>query len=155
MREEARKARLVGKSTYKTTNVDPFDLLKIKPITKERDWDKGKTLSEAQRRILREKMGLNPDDYPYRQAKQLLDAQFKIWNDAREKGFFPCTMKMCNVLKKHGINGVGMPIETGKQYMDAIAKNGWRLPEGFVPQAVAPKPAQKESAAIESDDVPF
>jgi superfamily II DNA or RNA helicase len=152
--EEARKARLVGKSTYKTTAVDPFDLLKIKPITKERDWDKGKSLSEKQRGILREKMGLNPDDYPYRQGKQLIDAQFKIWNEAREKGFFPCTMKMCKVLKKHGIDAVGMPIETGKQYIDAIAKNGWHLPEGFVPQA-APAKAQETKTKIEDDDVPF
>ena len=156
--EEARKAGLKGKATYKTQSIDPFDIFKIKPITKERDWDKGKVLSEGQRRILREKMGLNPDAYTYAQARQLLDAQFKVWNDAREKGFFPCTMKMVTLLKKHGVDAVGMPIEKGKLYIDAIAKNGWHKP-AVMPEyhalSDAAEPAGDTPEPFTSDDVPF
>ena len=155
---EARKANLVFKAKYSLQSIDPFNLLHIKPITSERGWEKGKALSEAQRRIMREKMGLNPDDYKYAQAKQLLDAQFKIWKEAKEKGFFPCTMPMIKLLAKHGVDGVGVPIEQGKAWLDAISKNGWKKP-AILPTlkktSPIPPPRSNVSGPLVDGDVPF
>ncbi len=48
----ARKAKLIGKATFKTQSVDPFDIFQIKPKP-VRGWDKGKVLSDRQRETFR------------------------------------------------------------------------------------------------------
>lgn len=150
----ARKAKLLFKASYKTGKVDPFDVLDIKP-TVVRGWEKGKQLSEGQKNILTKHLGLNPDDFTYHQAKQILDKQFEIWNAAKEGGYHACSFKMIKTLKKYGVDATSLPIERGKAALDAIAKNGWRgLPEGFKlkPSSIPPPPSNQP--VINSDD-PF
>jgi superfamily II DNA or RNA helicase len=155
---EARRLRLVAKSTFKTQRINPFDVLQIKPVA-ERGWGKGKILSEGQKRILREKMGLNPDEFTYGQARQLLDKQFAIWNKAKESGVFAPTFKMMATLKKHGVDATNLSFKQASATIDAIAKNGWNLPKGFVPPIDnLPKPVASVTTNNEpliDTDVPF
>lgn len=149
LEEAARKARLVAKASFKTQSVNPFDVFQIKPV-KARGWDKGKVLSEKQKSIMREKMGLNPDDYEYKDAKVLIDQQFKIWKDGL------CPFKMIKALKKFGVDAVGMKREIGSAWMDAIKANGWRRPAGFVPPSVVKIPARPVSHNNAMDsEIPF
>jgi superfamily II DNA or RNA helicase len=76
--ESARKAKVVAKVSYTTSEINPFDAFDLTPA-KDRGWDNNRTLSEAQRLLMRNKMNLNPDDYTYAQARQLLNEQFKRW----------------------------------------------------------------------------
>jgi superfamily II DNA or RNA helicase len=155
---EARRAKLVVKSTYKTQRIDPFDVLKIKPV-KERGWDKGRVLSEPQKRILREKMGLNPDDFTYGAAKQILNKQFEIWGKAKDAGVFAPTFKMMGILSKHGVDATKLSFKQASATIDAIAKNGWKLPANFRPPTNHPLPAPKKTNTsnepLIDTDVPF
>ena len=156
LEEVARKAKLRAKASFKTQNINPFDAFQIKPVA-ARGWDKGRTLSEGQKRVLRETMGLNPDAYQYHEAKQILDKQFDIWKKAKEGGYHACTLKMINRLRKYNIDATAMPIEKGKACLDAIAKNNWQLPKNFiVPGSVKipPRPAPSATEAFVGD-VPF
>jgi len=155
LEEAARKAKLVAKTSFKTQKIDPFDAYQIKPVA-ARGWDKGRTLSEGQKGVLR-KMGLDPADYEYHQAKQILDKQFEIWKKAKEGGYHACTLKMINRLKKYNIDATGMSIEKGKACLDAIAKNNWQLPKNFVVPGsvkIPPRPAPSAPEAFQ-DDTPF
>ena len=147
--EFIRKAKIVAKVEYKSQRVDPFDVLQVKPA-QVRGWDKGRVLTEPQKKIMREYMGLNPDDFEYPKAKQLIDQQFRIW----ELGL--CSFKMMKKLRKFGIDASSMKKEIGHQYLDAIAKNGWHgLPPGFEPGTfnfpIPPRPTK----ATSNDDIPF
>lgn len=155
---EARRARLVVKASYKTQKIDPFDVLKIKPV-KERGWDKGRVLSEPQKRILREKMGLNPDDFTYGAAKQLLNKQFEIWGKAKESGVFAPTFKMMGILSKHGVDATKLSFKQASATIDAIAKNGWKLPANFRPPTTnalpPPRKTNTNNEPLIDGDVPF
>lgn len=158
--EEARKSRLVAKSSYVKQKVDPFDVLQIKP-TKPHGWDKGKVLSPGQRRVMTEHMGLNPDEFDFSTAKQIIDGQFAIWKAAKDGGYHACSYKMIKRLKQYGVDAIKMPIEVGHAYMDAIAKTNWRgVPDGFVPpngqkKFSAPKRMTVAANGSEGDDIPF
>jgi len=153
----ARKAKLKAKASFKTQSVNPFDILQIKPH-KERGWDQGRKLSEGQKEVMRKHMELNPDDYTYSEAKQIIDGQFLIWNKAKEGGYRAPTFKMIKKLKSHGVDARFMPIGVAGEYMDAIKTNGWHgLPEGFQPKSqvvIPPRPAAMQYAT-QTDDIPF
>jgi superfamily II DNA or RNA helicase len=119
--EEARRARLTVKAKYSTQKIDPFDVLHIEPV-KLRGWDSGKVLSEKCRRILSERMGIDPDSIPYPQGMQLVREQLRRWNEGL------CSMKQAATLKKFGYDGANMKFEEAKTTIDAIAANGWRRP---------------------------
>lgn len=156
----ARKARIKLKASFKIQNVNPFDALKITP-GKMRGWDEGKLLSEGQKKVMREHMNLNPDDYKYHDAKKIIDAQFLIWQKAREGGYRAPSFKMINKLSKHGIDARFMPIQKAGEYLDAIKSNGWQgVPDGFKPKAdvvIPPRPIRVATLPPqESEDwVPF
>jgi type I site-specific restriction endonuclease len=155
LEEAARKSRLVGKSTYKVQVIDPFDCFHIKPVHKTRGWDDGLQLSDKQRKLMKERMGLDPDAYTFAQAKQILNKQFEIWNKARENGYHACSLKQINLLKKFGVDALNMPMEAACKYLDAIANNRWKgLPEGFVPPIIEAKRPEPVTS-IEEDNVPF
>lgn len=116
-KEAARKARLIGKATFTARNINPFDAFGLNP-EKSRGWDSGKQLSEKQRMILL-KSGVNPEGMAYHAAKQLLNEQFRRWNNKL------CTLKQANLLRKHGYETKEMPMKTASSLIDALAKNGW------------------------------
>ncbi len=143
---EARKANLVAKAIYKTQVIDPFDILKIKPITKERGWDKGKQFSEGQRKFL-QNLGFYPDKITYAQGKQIMDAAGK----RRENHL--STLNQITTLKKFKIDAADYTFQQASATIDAIAKNGWQKPANLPPLVPAlPKEVKQE---LQSEDVPF
>lgn len=120
-REAARKVRLVASVKYNTKFVNPFDVLDIQP-QRARGWDAGKTLTEKQRNILL-KAGVNPDNMPYQQARQVIGELFRRWGGQLS------TIKQCALLRKHGYDGTNMTMKEASATIDAIAKNGWRRPD--------------------------
>ncbi len=119
--EEARKAKLVAKVKYTSRTVNPFDVFEIQP-TQARGWDAGKTLSEKQRGLLL-KQGVNPDELPYVQGRQLIAEMFRRW-DAKL-----CSLKQAALLKRFGYDTHDVTRERASQIIDALAKNGWRRAE--------------------------
>jgi superfamily II DNA or RNA helicase len=117
--EEARKARLVAKVKFSTKQINPFDLLQIRPVTRDRCWDAGKQLSEKQKSVLL-KVGVNPDDMPYAQAKQVLNEQFRRWNKKL------ASLKQLNVLKRFGYTDPNMEFKTASDLLTRLAGNRWK-----------------------------
>lgn len=139
--EQARKARLVAKSSFKSQSIDPFDILQIKPA-KPRGWDEGKQLSEKMSSILR-KAGFNPDEMDYAKAKQLVGILVDRWSNHK------CTLKQAKLLKKFGYD-TEMSMDDAKKTIDAIAQNGWRRVENLVLKKSVKIPSRREV-----DDVPM
>lgn len=142
LEEEARKANLVAKAKYTSQPVDPFDLLQIKPATKTRAWDEGKTFTEKQAAFLR-RNGIDPDTIQYNHGKQLMAAM----GQRREAGL--CTMGQLKTLKKYGIKTDGVTFEHAHKIIDAIAANGWCKPANL------PTTESKPVMAVESENEPF
>lgn len=136
--EAARKAKLVGKATYKTQRVDPFDILQIKPV-KSRGWDDGKVLKDGSRNLLRNVFGVDPDEIGYTKGMQLV-REFYSRKDSGK-----CTFGQAKLLKRYGFP-TELSFESAKATIDVIAKNGWRKPDGFMPPIDVP---------VDSDNVPF
>lgn len=125
MAEKARKAKLVGKASYVTTSINPFDAFQLEPV-KERGWDAGKNLSPKQRDIL-QKQGVDPDKIGYTQGKQLLVETFRRWSENL------CTVRQANLLLKHGYETKNMKMAEASKLIDALAKNGWKKPSEMLP----------------------
>lgn len=148
--EEARKARLIIKSSYKSSTIDPFGILGIKPITNERGWEKGKQFTENQRTFLKNN-NWDPSKLSYSQGKQIMDAMGK----RRDKQL--CTMKQAALLVKHKCNP-DVTFEVAKSMIDQIAANGWHRPTMFnLPTKPLPPPKGKQVLpnGFTGDDVPF
>lgn len=117
--EEARKCKLVAKVKFSSKSVNPFDIFQIAP-TKERGWDQGKILTEKQRGIL-VRQGVNPDDMPYSQSKQVLNEMFRRMNQKL------ATLNQIKALKRFGYGEANkMTFSDASIALSAIAKNGWR-----------------------------
>jgi len=149
--EEARKARLVGKAHYKTTAINPFDLLQIKPITSTRGWDKGKVASEKMRKVMRENIKVNADDYSYAQTRQLISEFFRRIENKL------CTIKQAATLKKFGVEPKDVTFDNARSMLDQIANNGWKKPASFaLPKMKCPPPRNPNLVgALVDADVPF
>jgi superfamily II DNA or RNA helicase len=80
--EEARKAGLLAKSNYSTTEVGAFDHNHNKIPSHSRMSKDGRTFSEKQLKVLR-LAGCNPANYPYRQGQAIISAQIKKWEAAK------------------------------------------------------------------------
>lgn len=119
--DEARRARLTVKAKYSTQKVDPFDVFQIQPV-KPRGWDSGKVLSEKCRRILQERIGIDPDSIPYSQGMQLVRVQLRRWEQKL------CSFGQAKVLKKFGYDTSNIKFDDAKALIDAIKNNGWRRP---------------------------
>lgn len=135
--EEAKRARLTAKAKYSVQSVDPFDVLEIQPV-KERGWDNGKQLTDKCRKILQEKMGIDPDSIPYSQGMQLVREQLRRWNENL------CSFKQAKILKKHGYDA-NTTFDDARKIIDGLAANGWKRPASPIPPV--PQPAQ--------NDIPF
>lgn len=118
--EMARKAGIKAKANYVISSLNPFDIFEIQP-ERERGWDSGKQLSEKQRAVLL-KSGIDISQFSYHQSKQILNEQFRRWNNKL------ATFKQCKLLKKHGYETKDLPMKKASELIDALAKNGWRKP---------------------------
>ncbi len=129
LEESARKSRLVIPATYKMQKVDPFDLLQVKPVTNT-GIQNNKVLSERQRKVLKN-AGYNPDSMEYGRAAQLVSLIVERFRNGK------CSLGQAKLLKKFG-QDVNMSKEAAKKTIDAIAKNGWKVPENFEAPEVTP-----------------
>jgi len=143
--EAARKTKLIGKARFSVKTINPFDVLEITPI-RERGWDAGKTLSDKQRGLLL-KQGIDPDGMSYHQGRQVIQEMFRRW------GSKLCTLKQANLLKRHGLDTKNMPMKRASEIIDALSKNGWRLPDEYKPKQKS-KPIEVPRD-IEPADLPF
>lgn len=144
LEEEARKRSLTVKTQYTSQVVDPFAILNL-PQAKSRGWDAGKVLSEKQRNFLR-RSGVDPDKMEYAKAKALIGELMNRWDKHL------CTFGQAKVLKRFGVS-TDLTFEQASKTIDAIAKNHWKLPQGFV----IPVPTAEvcSNTAAEEDNVPF
>jgi len=116
--EAARKVKLLANVQYRKRTIDPFNAFDIKPV-KEKGWDKGKHLSEKQRKLV-SKLGVDPDTLSYASAKALLNEQFRRWKESL------CTMKQANILKRFGYETHDLRMKDASKILDSLAKNGWK-----------------------------
>ena len=119
-REAARRARVVGRASFSSRYINPFELLQLEP-TRTRGWDRGKSLSEKERALLL-RNGVNPNEMPYGQARQILNEFFKRLN----RGM--ATFKQCAILQKHGYAIKNVTFAEANQIISALAKNNWQRP---------------------------
>ena len=117
--EQARRSKLIIKAKYDLQNVDPFDVLQVRPVA-PRAWDDGKTLSEKMRGLLM-KQGINPDTIPYSQASQLVGEIISRWDRKL------CSFKQGKILKRFGYD-THVSFEAASKIIDGLAKNRWRRP---------------------------
>jgi superfamily II DNA or RNA helicase len=118
--EAKRRALVKAKAKYSTQFINPFEVFDIRPLP-DRGWDTGKSLSEKQLAILRDKMGVDPSKYSYAQQRQLLNEQFRRWH------LRLATMKQLNLLRKFGRpTAEDMTMEQAAAAIDALAReNNW------------------------------
>jgi len=114
--EEARKRKLVAKAKWTSASIDPFDAFDIRPASPV--VEQKNPLTSKQKDILR-KQGIDPDSMTTYQAKQLLNEQFRRWqNDL-------CSLKQSVLLSKHGYDGAHTKRDDARRIIDALAKNRW------------------------------
>lgn len=118
-REAAKRAQVKAKATYSTRKVDPFDILDLQP-QQEMGWDTSKPLTEKMVEFL-EQRGVNTGDLSYAEAGRLIN-EIKRRYEAGE-----CSYKQAKLLKKYGLPTNAKRTEA-KEWIDAIAANGWKLP---------------------------
>jgi hypothetical protein len=118
--EEARKARLIARSSYTSRMVNPFDIFQMTPV-KERGWDNGKSLSQKQKALLL-KQGINPEVMPYAQSKQVLNEMFRRWGNKL------ATLGQLKVLRRYGYTDANMTSATARTLLDKLSSNGWKRP---------------------------
>lgn len=116
--DAARKAKLVAKASYRSQSIDPFSILDMHPVP-DQPGDMGKSVPEKQRQWLRDS-GMNPDDMPYGQQKQMVQTIVARWKLKQ------CSIKQAKILKRHGYDP-NMSREKAKETIDAIAASGWKL----------------------------
>ena len=115
--EIARKARLVAKAQFSVQSVNPFDVLQVSPV-KARGWDSGRSLSEKQRAlIVKHYPGVNVDQLPFAQGKQLLNELFRRWDGKL------CTFKQARILAKRGYDTKNMTMAEAGKILDGLFGN--------------------------------
>jgi type I site-specific restriction endonuclease len=125
--EAARKAHLVAKARFSIKTISPFETFNLQPA-RARGWDDGKQLSPKQESLLL-KIGVDPKNMPYAQARQLLNEQFRRWHENL------ATLKQCQTLKRFypEINTTNLKMSDASKLIDDLARNGWRRPSKTTP----------------------
>lgn len=118
--ERKRRLHIKAKAKYSRRDVDPFDVLDIKP-PREVSWHQGRELSPKQKNVLR-KAGFDDkqiDGFTYCQGKRLVTEVFERWDSGK------CSFKQARILKKYGINAE-VSFREASAMIDAIKANGWK-----------------------------
>jgi superfamily II DNA or RNA helicase len=117
--DAARKAKLVGRSTYKMQSVDPFNVLQIK-AAQPRGWDDKKVLKEGSKQLIRNVFGQDPNEMDYATGMSLVREFY------RRKETGECTFGQAKILKKNGLD-IHMKYDAAKLAIDEIAtRQGWK-----------------------------
>jgi superfamily II DNA or RNA helicase len=115
--EAARKAKLVAKAKFSIQSVNPFDVFQVSPA-KSRGWDSGLSLSDKQRALVEKHYpGVNVDQLPYAQGKQLLNELFRRWDQKL------CTFKQARILAKRGYDTKNMTMAEAGKILDGLFGN--------------------------------
>jgi len=128
--EAKRRAALTPKAKYSSFEISPFDILHLEP-QRARGWDIGKPISEKMDSFL-QKQGINTDKLNYTEAKQIIGEII----GRRDKD--QCTFKMAKILRKHGLP-TNVKFQQAKEWIDAIAQNGWKCPDHLKSDSNAPE----------------
>lgn len=119
-READRRSHVVAKAKYTSTQINPFDVFGLQPV-KSRGWHDGKKLTPGQRSVL-EKANIDPDQYSYADACNLVRATIERWTKDL------CSLKQAKVLQKFGYDPKAITFKQASAMIDALAKNGWKRP---------------------------
>jgi len=114
----ARRAKLIVRVNWSSKNVSPFDVFDVSPAP-PRSWYRYNTLTEKQKNVLR-RQGIEPDDMPFHEAKQLLETIFKRFN----KGL--CSFREAKCLLRMGVDANSIPRTHARQIIEHAKSNGWR-----------------------------
>ena len=117
--EEERRRSIIGRAQFKVTSINPFDVFDLK-AEPERGWDR--ELSPAQKGVL-VKAGLDTTGLTYHQQKQLLNEQFRRWNNGL------CSYKQAKLLQRYGYDTKNMTMSSAREIIDELAANGWKRVE--------------------------
>lgn len=113
------RAKIKLQSRYRTSTIDPFDVLDIIP-GRIPGWHQGRLATDGQKRCL-EKFGVNiSEDLGFTRASQLIDALIK-----RSKGQ-QASYKQTKLLKSRGLYQEGMTFADARKAIDDLAqREGW------------------------------
>lgn len=125
--EEARKAKVVAKVTYRVSEIDPFNAFDLQPSVNGHQ-PNGKVLSPAQRNILAQQ-GIDANKYSYSDGLKLFLEIRKRWSE--RKASFPqlsTLTKWCGVigLKKEDINPNLSKVDASRMLDQISLKQGWK-----------------------------
>lgn len=154
-REAAERARLTVKASYRTSSVDPFDVLSIDEPP-ERDWGgKPKSLTFKQRATLAKHVpDVDVEALEYAQGKALLDELGRRWDGNL------CSYKQAKILKDKGCPS-DVTFQEASDLITWIASHGWASPPRSVIDQVLgydmppPPPNRKKQTVEVCDDIPF
>jgi hypothetical protein len=114
----ARKAGLTGRALYTMRMIDPFNAFDL-VAPAQREWYRGKVLSEKQRNLLR-KQGVNPDSMSYEEGKLILNEQFRRWKNNLS------TLRQSACLKKFGYETRNMTFQQATDLITKLKANNWQ-----------------------------
>lgn len=125
-REKEREKRrgLAPNARYSQSEVDPFDILNITPVS-ERAFGQDRPPTERMIDAL-ERMGVkHADSYTFAQAKKMLD------NRSVRMKHKLCTYKQARLLSSYGINPVRLSMADATRMITELVDNGWKRPKGW------------------------
>lgn len=154
--EAAKKAGIKVKATFKTTKVDPFNLMDVKPVV-SRGWHEGKKLTDRQKQVLINAK-FDPDKMEYARAAQLVGIILDRYRSNK------CSLAQVDLMVKCGWDKAEVKEYSREQArfaLDAAKANSYRKPPGF--RLPSEAPAEREQAVPagysgmndNDDDVPF
>lgn len=130
--EIARRARIMASVKYRTTDINPFDVLHLR-ASNDVEWGDrfgGAPPSEKQLAALG-KFGVDvPKNCTKQQAHKLLDACF-----ARSKHGL-ARYKQVKLLSRYGIPAINVSMGKASALIDAVKSNGWKAPPESVVRAI-------------------
>lgn len=126
--EEARLAGIKARAKFSARNVNPFDAYDLQPgVNIDPSLQGVLTAKEKERLSWLKKWDW--ENKTYAENKAALKEQ-----DRRYRGGL-CTMDQARTLKRYGFDG-DMPKPQAATILDALARNGWKLPENMKPSKV-------------------
>ncbi len=119
--EAAKKARLVARTSFSTQEINPFDILQIKPQKPFYGHD-GKVLAPGHLASLEKNFkGIDVKNMHYSQQMQLLK---QVW--ARQKAGY-CTFNMMKILGQRGYDAKKMSFQDASNLLTEIStREGWK-----------------------------
>lgn len=113
----ARRRHVLGKATFTTRNVDPFDITNVSTMPREPGWHRGRPPTPKQLAAI-ERAGLDAENLTFWQAHCILDRLAEM----------PSTPKQQNVLRRAGFDPL-MPRRLARGILNTLFANNFRWPD--------------------------